>query len=238
MSYLNTKPLVYAFEHGALSSEMELSFEYPAIVARKLIDDDIDVGLVPVAVLPQISMPKIISDFCIGASSPVASVCLFSQVPIEQVTHVLLDYQSRTSAALLKVLFKHHWKLNPVLHHTAAGFETQITGSTAGLVIGDRALMQRSQSVYIYDLAEAWQLFTGLPFVFAAWVANKPLPGSFTTRFNHHTGEGLKHLSEIVRRQAVAYYDLQHYYTNNIDYLLDEKKKEGLTRFLQLLTSV
>lgn len=235
MSYLNTKPLVYGFENGGMKDELEMIEAYPSRIAAMLLNNEIDLGLVPVAIIPALKESYIISDFCIGATGPVASVCLFSDVPLASVTEVLVDYQSRTSAALLKVLLEHYWKLSPKLTDTNNGYRQDIKGTTAGLVIGDRALQQRHKSAYIYDLAETWQLMTGLPFVFAAWVANKKLPGNFVDRFNETTGKGLKHLEEIAAGINYPAYDLQYYYTQNIHYLLDESKKKAMSLFLQYL---
>lgn len=238
VSYLNTKPLVYGFEKGGMNEEIELIFDYPAKVAAMLLDETIDIGLIPVAVIPKLLSAHIISDFCIGASEPVASVCLFSNVPLQQITKILVDYQSRTSAALMKVLLKYHWNIDPELVDTQSGYQQGIQGTTAGLVIGDRALQQRALSTYIYDLAEEWRTFTGMPFLFAAWVANKKLPEDFISRFNNATGEGLQHLKEIVAANPFADYDLYTYYTRNIDYRLDDEKRAALKLFLQYISQV
>jgi chorismate dehydratase len=238
VSYLNTKPLVYGFEKGAMKDDIDLLFDYPAKVAAMLLNDEIDVGLIPVAVLPKMEEYYIISDFCIGASQSVASVCLFSQVPLNEITHILVDYQSRTSAALMKTLLKHYWKISPELIDTKAGYQEGIRGTTAGLVIGDRALKQRPHSSYIYDLADEWRAFTGLPFLFAAWVANKKLPEDLIPQFNTATGEGLQHIDEIVAANPFPEYDLKEYYEKNIDYQLDGKKKEALALFLQYVKEV
>lgn len=234
MSYLNTKPLVYGFEKGLMKEQIVLTSDYPAKIAAMLLNDEIDIGLIPVAVIPQMEEHYIISDYCIGASQPVASVCLFSDVPINEIKEILVDYQSRTSAALLKILLRDFWKITPVLIDTSNGYQQNIKGSTAGLVIGDRALLQRSQSTYIFDLAAAWQEMTGLPFVFAAWVANKKLPADFVAAFNQTTSLGFNHINEIVNAVNFPQYDMQYYYTNNIDYRLDEKKKKALKFFLEL----
>ncbi|MBC7934602.1 MAG: menaquinone biosynthesis protein [Rhizobacter sp.] len=235
VSYLNTKPLVYGFEKGLMKDEIELIFDYPARIAAMLLNNEIDVGLIPVAVMPKLAEPHIISDYCIGASQAVASVCLFSDVPLAEIKEILVDYQSRTSAALLKMLLKKYWKIDPVLTDSSDGYQQNIKGTTAGLVIGDRALEQRHHSAYIFDLAEAWQQMTNLPFVFAAWVANKKLPDDFKIAFNSATGLGLQHIEEIVSRVNFEAYDMKAYYTKNIDYRLDEKKKEGLGLFLSYL---
>ena len=118
---------------------------------------------------------------------------------------------------------------------TSNGYQQNIKGTTAGLIIGDRALQQRKHSLYIYDLADAWQQMTGLPFVFAAWVSNKQLPGSFIASFNDATATGLSHINEIVSSIDYPAYDLHQYYTANIDYRLDDKKKEALRLFLELI---
>ncbi len=232
MSYLNTKPLVYGFENGMMKEEIDLLFDYPANLAQMLLNDRIDVGLIPVAVLGKLKEYHIISDYCIGASRPVASVCLFSEVPIEEIEEILLDYQSKTSVALLKVLLKEYWKIHPRLIEANADFQHNINGTTAGLVIGDRALLQRQHSTYIFDLAEAWQTMTRLPFVFAAWVANKQLSSTFITSFNKATGAGLQQIDKIVATLNFPAYDMHQYYHNNIDYYLDEQKRAAIQLYL------
>jgi chorismate dehydratase len=236
VSYLNTKPLLFGIHRDAeLMQQIILTEDYPAIIAQQLIDDKIDVGLVPVAIIPQLQEHYIVTDFCIGAVGEVASVCLFSDVPISQVEKVLLDYQSRTSVALTKVLLHKHWHLNPVLEDAKTDFRDNIMGTTAGVVIGDRAFEQRSKSAYIYDLAATWKDYTGLPFVFAAWVANKPLPNGFIQQFNKANAVGLKQLDEVIAGLSSPHYDLKTYYTENISYTLDDEKRSGLQRFLQEL---
>lgn len=235
VNYLNTLPLIYGLHDGEISGQMSLEQDYPANVARKLLNDEADIGLLPVAVIPLLPEPHIISGFCIGASEDVASVCLFSDVPLEDIQEIYLDYQSRTSVELLKILLKEHWKKDIQLIASAPGFENQIKGTSAGLVIGDRAFAARKKHLYIYDLAGAWQQMTKLPFVFAAWVANKKLPDDFLVLFDKATGEGLYHIDSIVSAQAYTEYDLKHYYSRNIDYRFDERKKQGLALFLEKL---
>ncbi len=220
-----------------MQDEIDLYFEYPSKVADMLIRDKVDIGLIPVAVIPELPEHHIISDYGIAADGEVASVCLFSDVPLKHIETIYLDYQSRTSLALLQVLLKEHWKIKPRLISAVPGFEKEISGSTAGLVIGDRALVQRKMSKYIFDLATGWKEMTGLPFVFAAWVANKELPVSFKENFNTTTSAGLQHIDEIVAANPYPMYSLKEYYTKNIIYRLDEKKILGLQLFLKLLAS-
>ncbi len=236
VSYLNTKPLLYGITRSEeLMNEIELITDYPASIAAMLIEDKIDIGLIPVAAILKLKEHYIVGDYCIGAEGDVASVCLFSEVPLENIETILLDYQSHTSVNLCKVLLKHYWKINPVLQDAKEDFRNHIKGTTAGVVIGDRALEQRKTSTYIYDLAGTWKTFTGLPFVFAAWIANKKLPETFCSVFNRANGVGLQHLDDVIAENPYSIYPLKTYYTKNISYLLTEEKRKGLQLFLDLL---
>ena len=237
VSYLNTRPLVYGFEQGMMKDEIELIEEYPAKIADRLLKNEIDVGLVPVAILPALKESHIISNFCIGATGPVASVCIFSEVPIQRISRLYLDYQSRTSVALTKVLLKEYWKISPELVPAPENFTSLVGGTTAALIIGDRALKQRPVSSYIYDLGEAWIAHTGLPFVFAAWIANKKLDEDFISRFNLANAEGFKHIDEIIQANPFPWYSLHDYYTKAIDYTLDEAKRKGMELFVSKLSA-
>jgi len=239
VSYLNTKPLLYGIERSAVMDEMELFIDYPASIADMLLRNEIDMGLVPVAVIPKLPASYINTEYCIGCDGPVASVCLFSDTPIEHIETVLLDYQSRTSVALAKVLLREFWQISPRLVDAGKDFRDHIHGATAGVVIGDRALQQRKISPYVYDLGEAWKKFTGLPFVFAAWISNKKLDPAFIEKFNRANMEGLQHIADVVRENPYPVFDLHAYFTQYLDYELDGRKRKGLETFLKhLATSV
>ncbi|MBO9204585.1 MULTISPECIES: menaquinone biosynthetic enzyme MqnA/MqnD family protein [Niastella] len=237
VNYLNTKPLIYGIQRAAVVDQLLLIEDYPANIARMLVEGTIDVGLVPVAVIPHLKEHHIITDYCIGCESPVASVAIFSEVPLEKVEKVLLDYQSRTSVALAKVLLRKFWKIEPELIDTKEDYRSQIKGTTAGVVIGDRALQQRKVSPYIYDLGEAWIEMTGLPFVFAAWVSNKQLPADFIEGFNEGNKLGLQHIAQAVEENPYPVFDLHKYYTEHISYELTPNKRKGLEKFLEFLTA-
>jgi len=229
---LNTKPLIYGFEQGRMKEEMDLIIDYPANIASFLVNDRIDIGLVPVAVIPSLKEHHIISDYCIGCDGEVASVGLFSQVPLHEIENILLDYQSTTSVALLKILLTEHWNISPQMIAGTDNYEKNITGTTAGLVIGDRALKQRLQSKYIYDLGLAWKEMTGLPFVFAAWVSNKKLPQSFINDFTEANGFGFNHLDEVIKQNPNAVFDLKAYYTDFIKFRLNDDMLGSVKLFL------
>ncbi len=236
VDYLNTKPLLYGIKKSAAKLNIELVEAYPARVAQMLLDGSVDVGLIPVAVIPELIESHIITDFCIGCDGAVASVCIFSEVPIDDIAKIYLDYQSRTSVLLLNILLKEHWKSGATFIEARGDeFIDEIRGTTAGLIIGDRALEQRANYKYIYDLGEAWKGHTGLPFVFAAWVSNSELPAAFVAGFNEANKYGLHHLAEVLKKNHCAHFDLEKYYTEHISYTFNHSKKEGLRKFLSKL---
>ena len=237
VSYLNTKPLLYGLQHHAISESIELIEDYPANLARALEENTIDIGLVPVAVIPKLPEAHIISNYCIGATGPVASVSIFSQVPMESITSVYLDYQSKTSVNLARILLKNYWKQDVLLLEAPSNFMDLIDGSSAAVIIGDRALEKYNSYAYRYDLAEAWINYTGKPFVFATWVANKPIDEVFIANFNEANKLGLNNIDTVVEQLSHKNnsYDLHTYFTKNISYTLDAAKKEGMAQFLSLL---
>ena len=237
VSYLNTRPLLLGMEQSPFRDSIDLVKSYPAQIAQDLLDDTIDIGLIPVAIMPLISNPQIVSKYVIGTEGEVASVALFSQVPMDQIEKVYLDYQSRTSVALAKILFKQYWKKEVEFLIATEGYINEISGTTAGIIIGDRALASLNRFEHIYDLGLAWKAHTGLPFVFAAWVANKPIPAEFMEAFDAANGYGLKHLNEVISLIPAneQVYDLHKYYTENISYELTPEKREGLEKFLEII---
>jgi chorismate dehydratase len=237
VSYLNTRPLLYGIEQSGLKPQIELIKAYPAIIAQDLIDGNIDMGLVPVAVIPLLKEAHLVSKYCIGAESAVASVCIFSDVPMDQIEKVYLDYQSRTSVQLAKILLQQFWKKEVNFIKAEEGYIHQINGTSSGVIIGDRALLARSNFKYVYDLAEAWIEHTGLPFVFATWIANKPIPADFIKAFDLANEFGLNHINDVIESitDASSEYDLNTYFTKNISYDFSEQKKKGLALFLKSL---
>ena len=236
VNYLNTKPLIYGLEKEPINEMIELIGAYPAKLAQMLADDEIDIGLIPVAAIPQLASYHIVGNYCIGAEGEIASVGLFSEVPMHEIKRVYLDYQSRTSVALLKWLMKESWGINPeIIQAEDESYREKINGTTAGLVIGDRALEQRKISTFIYDLGSEWRSITGLPFVFAAWVSTKPLPENFIQLFDRANSLGIDHIDEIVANTAYDLYDLKKYYTLHLSYQLDDRKKQGMNKFLGML---
>jgi len=236
VSYLNSKPFIYGLQHSELLNNIDLQLDIPSVCAQKLLDNTVDLGLIPVAALPQLKEKYIITDYCIGATGKVASVMLYSNVPLTEIENIILDYQSRTSVALVRVLANFFWKINPQWVPASENYENSIQGNNAALIIGDRTFGIENKYLYSYDLAEEWQTYTHLPFVFACWVANKKLSESFVKQFNEALQYGLNNRSVLVSEiNSNKKYpiDIDFYLNKNIDYNLDELKKTALELFLK-----
>ena len=228
VSYTNSKPFVYGLMHSGILAQIEVCLDIPSDCANKLTDNQVDIGLVPVAALLDIPDYKIISNFCIGASGPVDSVFIFSDKPIEEIKTIALDIQSRTSNNLARVLLKNYWRIEPeiVLNEYADAF----------VQIGDRTFGKKNQYAFAYDLAEEWEKFSGLPFVFAVWAANKKISDRFLLDFNTALKYGLDHRLDVIKTiPATDNFDVGDYLLNKIDYKLDNRKLEALSLFHKLI---
>jgi chorismate dehydratase len=236
VSYLNSLPFVYGLNNHAVKSRIGLSLDNPGKCAGKLISGEANIGLVPVASIPLIHNAQVISEFCIGADGPVSSVMLFSDVPMENIESILLDYQSMTSVNLVQVLARELWRITPAWVDSTEGYEEHIGGSTAGVVIGDRAMIMKDRFRYAFDLSGEWKKLTGLPFVFACWVSNINLPESFLKDFNLALKFGIEHTDHALKDllpDVFLYDDALFYIRNRIDYRFDSGKKKAMKSFLE-----
>jgi len=238
VSYLNTKPLVRAFEQGAMADQIYLVTDYPSKLADRLKSGELDVALLPVAALEDIEDVHIFSPYGIASKHKVASVSLFSQVPLSEIKEIYLDYQSRTSVALLRILCKEHWNIQPKFIEAEEGYINQIEGERAGLIIGDRAFECASKFPHIYDLAESWKEFKNLPFVFAVWVGRSGMSQQFVEDFNRACALGLAQIDDIVAEQNYAHYDLSVYYNENISYNIGAAEHKAIELYRQYVREI
>ena len=237
VSYLNSIPFVYGLENSGI--EVDLSLEIPSVCGQKLLNNEVDIALLPVAVIPNLDYTDVVSPYCISSDGAVLTVCLFSEVPLEQIDSILLDYHSRTSNALVQLLSKHFWKIQPKFKTSDVDFESNIKGNTAGVIIGDRAYNYRDNFPYVYDLSEEWKKFSGLPFVFACWVSNKPLDSSFKKAFSLALQFGISNLDLALSEKSDAFdtqIDKMKYLTEVINYDFTDEKRKSMQMFLDLIS--
>ena len=239
VSYTNTKPFIYGLQYSGFTKKIELSLDNPTDCAQKLIDDVVDIGLIPVAATLSLPVWEIIADYCIGAVGAVNSVFIFSNCDIKEAKILQMDPQSRSSNNLAKVLLKNFWKTAPELVVDAADYSESTDPAVAFVQIGDRTFGKKGKYAFVYDLAEEWQKFTGLPFVFAAWIANKPIPKEFMDEFNRALKFGLDHRAELLKELPQRPdFDLEDYLMHKLDFDLTEDKKKALYLFLDYIKAL
>ncbi|WP_113653016.1 menaquinone biosynthetic enzyme MqnA/MqnD family protein [Pedobacter namyangjuensis] len=230
VSYTNTKPFIYGIEHSDIINEVDLSLDIPSDCANKLIDNKVDIGLIPVATIPLVSNANIITNYCIGSIGAVNSVFIFSNVPVNEIKTVKLDAHSRTSNNLAKVLLKFHFKVD-------VEFTTNLEAETdAFVLIGDRTFGKKGDFKFAYDMGEEWMKFTGLPFVYAAWVANKTIPEEFVKDFDKALAQGLANRESVLKELPVLpNFDLKDYLFDKLNFDLTDDKRKALNLFLDYI---
>lgn len=242
VSYLNSIPFIYGIEQSAfLQKEAVLHKDIPAVCAKKLITNQADIALIPIGAIPDLTNYQIISDYCIGADQKVDTVLLVSEVPLQEITQIFLDYHSRTSIKLVQILAKFFWKINPQWVVATEGYEKKIKNNTAGVIIGDRAFSSDlKKNKYIIDLAAEWYKFTRKPFVFASWIALKAIPDNFFVQFNNALKYGIDNIPHIItelkkqkKYQNIDFYD---YFNHKISYKLTPQKNEAMALFLNYMS--
>lgn len=239
VSYLNSTPFITGINAFEIPSTIQISLDIPSVCAQKLISDEIDIGLIPVAMIPSLNFAEIITNYCIGADGKVASVLLVSNSPIEKITTIIKDRESRTSVMLAKILANEYWKINPEWIEEDQHSLFDLPENTGAVIIGDRALQSRNQFQYIYDLAEIWKQMTTLPFVFACWVANKSIDSTVIQFLEKAFAKGMTLREEIAETKSIEGSDIStlDYLTNYIQYNLSDDHKKGLALFLEKIKS-
>ncbi len=234
VSYLNTLPFTFGLVNSKIMQNIHLSMDNPSVCAEKLINDEADLGLVPIASIPQISNASIVSNYCIGANGTVKTVLLLSDYPLSQVKTIYLDTESRTSVKLVRVLADKFWKKDFDWKPMTDFIKTP--EAAAFVLIGNKTFVEKTKYKYSIDLAGEWKKFTGLPFVFACWVANKPLPPQFINDFDEAMKFGLKNIDrsiELSDSKLISKIELKDYLLHSISYDFDDAKKKAMDLFLE-----
>jgi chorismate dehydratase len=238
VNYLNSKPLAWGFLKGHHASLFVPSYHSPALVARLLAEGELDVGLVPSIEVQRIPGLTVVPDLCVAADHEVRSVLLVSRTPVEEIRRVALDDNSRTSAALVKILLAERYGLAPEYATTHPDVERMLAGADAALVIGDPALRVRRDRYLILDLAAEWRALTGLPFVFAVWAVRAEVDfPDLAFYFKSSLRFGLANLDILVRESAAELgldsAEVRSYLTQNLRFFLQEPELAGLAEFFR-----
>ena len=242
VSYLNTKPLVYGLD--AYPDRFDVRYDVPARCAALLHEGRVDLGLIP-AIEYLRGDYVIVPDVAIASDGEIASVAVFTRVPIDKVRTLALDISSRTSVALTRVLCAKHWGIAPSFTPADPDLKTMLARADAALMIGDRALRidPASHRATKIDLGSEWQSLTGLPFVYAMWTGRAGAASAEQCRaLQAARDRGVAHVADIARdvgagdtaREAQAL----HYLRDNLKYSLGERESAGLRRFHELAAEI
>jgi chorismate dehydratase len=251
ISYLNTAPLMWDFEHGGPhSTQFDVSYTLPSACARALAEGTADIGIIPAAAYAEIPGLQILPEIAIASRRAVRSILLVSRVPIEEVRTVALDTSSMTSVALTKILFEKWLGGGRTFTPMAPDVETMLAEHDAGLLIGDPALKIDRSRYLTLDLAEEWIRHTGKPFVFAFWAvrsdalreADPSLDLALIFQCSRDHGLEPSSISQIAREWAsrldMSDAEVRNYLTQNIHYDLDAGCLDGLRLFYRYAAEI
>jgi chorismate dehydratase len=233
--YLNVRPLVYGLD---ADQRFELRFDAPSRCAVLLHEGKIDLGMIPSIEYARGDDYRIVPGISISSFGEVASVAVFSRVPIERVSTIAVDTSSRTSVALLHVLCARRLDISPEFRPMAPSPGDMLAACDAALIIGDAALFldHDAMGVQKIDLGAEWQALTGLPFVWAMWVGNAAAADAdVTRRLQRARHEGVQQTDEIAaeysrgdaRRVAIG----QRYLRHNMRYGLGEPEQAAIAAY-------
>jgi chorismate dehydratase len=238
-SYLNTAPLIWSFLYGSRHDDVNLVTDAaPARCADLLVSGDVDVALVPIIEYQRIPDVRIVPGVCVGSHSAVRSVVLVSKHDdLKDIRRVALDVSSRTSQALVKILFREFLDFEPKWEIFNPDIHAMLKDNDAALVIGDPAMNVLLPDVHVFDLASVWRRFTNAGFVFAMWMA-RSAEAANRVDFAGARDEGLEHLDEIISRYEtdvlLPRVEIRKYLTENITFNVDESLEQGMRLYFDL----
>ena len=236
--YLNARPLTFALER--LAPNARIVFDLPSRLADALASEQLDVALIPSIEYTRNDGFRIVSDACVACDGPVRSVKLYSRVPPERIGTLALDEGSRASAAMTQIVLKERFDVEPQLLMLPIGASLEDTTADAAMLIGDRAMsLLPGTFAFIWDMGERWSELTGLPFVFAMWIARGGVDlHGIAEVLAAARDEGVTRLAEIARLDAPALgipeVDCLSYLRDHLDYHLGGRSRQGLEKFFEL----
>ncbi|HEY0078433.1 MAG TPA: menaquinone biosynthesis protein [Pyrinomonadaceae bacterium] len=240
-SYLNTAPLIWSFTRGSRREEVELLTDAaPARCGDMLARGAADVALVPVIEYQRMPEVEVVPDVCVGARRAVRSVVLVTRgVELKDVRSVALDNSSRTSVALVQIIFREFLQRTPEFSRSEPNLTEMLDAADAALVIGDPAMTFPREGLVVHDLASLWREWTGLGFVFAMWMAHAGAKERVRrVDFAAARDEGLSHAEELAdeysRALSLPRAELLSYLRENICFKLDEEMRAGLELYYKL----
>jgi chorismate dehydratase len=239
VSYLNTFPFVHGITQSGFLDGFELSLDIPSLCAKKLLNGEVDLALVPVAAILNKPEFSIYTDYCIGCNGSVKTVLLLSQVPLNEIKSIHLDFHSVTSVNLVKVLAKELWNIQPQWKQVLPERPSAYKEAESIVAIGDKTFTLKSEFQFCYDLGEEWKKLTGLPFVFACWAGRAGLSKEFIEKLNIALSWGVAHLNDAINinsdRLFISKNEALDYLQNDLSFQFDDIKRKAMHQFYDYL---
>jgi chorismate dehydratase len=240
-SYLNTAPLIWSFLSGSRQNTVELfTHKAPSRCAEMLHFGEVDAALVPVIEYQRMRDVAIVPDVCVGSRAAVRSVVIASkQNNLKKIKRVALDDSSRTSVALVKIIFREFLGFEPEWQVAHPDLRSMLEHNDAALIIGDPAMKIPREKFRVFDLATLWHQFTGFGFVFAMWmVRSDSFEKVRSVDFAAARDEGLANLDRVIADYPhpieLTQGEIKTYLTQNVVFSLDEEMRKGLLLYLDL----
>jgi chorismate dehydratase len=234
-TYLNSAPLIWSFLHGTKRGTLDFIDAVPARCAQLLSQNEVDAALVPVIEYQRIPGGALVPDVCVGSLNEVLSVVLVSKnTQLEDIRTVALDESSRTSATLVKIIFREFLGREPQWTTRSPNLDEMLDRNDAALIIGDPGMTFPRAGLKVWDMASLWRNYTGLGFVFAMWMVRDEGAGNID--FAGARDEGVTLIQQIVTayKQKIPQMDLYKYLTENIVYRIDDSMQRGLELYFEL----
>lgn len=237
VGYLNARPLTWALDRSP--DRWRIRYDIPSVCSRLLHDGDVNLGLIPSIDYLQSPDYRFVPGVGIGSRGPIASVALFTRVPLGDIKRIALDTSSRTSVALVRVLSHHRFRITPEFVPHGPDLEEMSRRADAALLIGDPALEAPHEALGLekIDLGTEWTAMTGLPFIYAAWTGRTGAVGpTEVSLLQQAQDEGVRSAGAI----AVEYGHgdpaltalADGYLRDNVKYGLGPDEARGLQMFL------
>jgi chorismate dehydratase len=239
-SYLNSAPLIWSFVRGSMQDRVDFTEALPARCADMLAKAEVEVALVPVIEYQRANDVSLVPDVCVGSKGEVRSVLLVSRKQqLESIRSVALDESSRTSATLVKIIFREFLRRDAEWTTRSPDLDEMLERNDAALIIGDPAMVFTRGDLRIWDMASLWRNYTGLGFVFAMWMLNdSAMDRVRTIDFATARAEGVENKPEIISEYqkllGLSRGSLQDYLDNNICFRLDNQMQQGLNLYYEL----
>lgn len=237
VGYLNARPLTWALDRHP--QRWQIRYDLPSVCSSLLHAGEVDLGLVPSIDYLQDPEYRFVPGVGIGSRGPIASVALYTRVPVDRIASIALDTSSRTSVTLIRVLCRHRFDIRPQFVSHLPNLAAMVMKADAGLLIGDPAFEADHAALGLQkvDLGEQWTAMTRLPFVYAAWTGRTgAIGGAEVEALQAAQQAGLDSVDAIaaeygrgeVHRTARA----AAYLRDNVKYGLGPDEAAGLQLFL------